>query len=76
MEDGGIEAFIKREVLPHAADAWYKADSVKIGYEVSFTRHFYKPEPMRSLEDIRADIMALEEETEGLLGEIVGSSGR
>ena len=76
MEDGGIEAFIKREVIPHAADAWYQEDSVKIGYEISFTRHFYKPEPMRSLEDIRADIMALEQETEGLLSEIVGSSGR
>lgn len=72
MEDGGIEAFLKREVLPHAADAWYLADKVKIGYEVSFTRYFYKPEPMRSLEDIRADILALEQETEGLLGEIVG----
>ena len=72
QEEGGIEAFLKREVLPHAADAWYKADSVKIGYEVSFTRYFYKPQPMRSLEDIRADILALEQETEGLLGEIMG----
>ena len=71
-EEGGIEAFLEREVLPHAADAWYKADSVKIGYEVSFTRYFYKPQPMRSLEEIRADILALEQETEGLLGEIVG----
>ena len=72
MEDGGIEAFLEREVLPHTADAWYKADSVKIGYEVSFTRYFYKPQPMRTLEEIRADILALEKETEGLLGEIVG----
>ena len=71
-EDGGIEAFLKREVLPHAADAWYLADKVRIGYEISFTRYFYKPQPMRSLEEIRADILALETETEGLLGEIVG----
>ena len=71
-EDGGIEAFLKREVLPHAADAWYLADKVKIGYEISFTRYFYKPQPMRSLEEIRADILALEQETEGLLGEIIG----
>ena len=71
-EDGGIEAFLEREVLPHAADAWYLADKVKIGYEISFTRYFYKPQPMRSLEEIRADILALEQETEGLLGEIVG----
>ena len=71
-EDGGIEAFLEREVLPHAADAWYLADKVKIGYEISFTRYFYKPQPMRSLEEIRADILALEQETEGLLGEIIG----
>jgi type I restriction enzyme M protein len=72
-EEGGIEAFMKREVLPHVADAWYVPDSVKIGYEISFTRYFYKPQPMRTLDEIRADILALEQETEGLLGKIVGS---
>ncbi len=72
LEEGGIEAFLRREVLPHAPDAWYLADSVKTGYEVSFTRYFYKPAPMRTLEEIRADILALERETEGLLGEVVG----
>jgi len=72
LEEGGIEAFIKREVLPYAPDAWYVPDSVKIGYEISFTRYFYKPQPMRSLEEIRADILALESETEGLLDEILG----
>jgi type I restriction enzyme M protein len=74
LEDGGIEAFLQREVLPHAADAWYVPDSVKIGYEISFTRYFYKPQPLRSLEEIKADILALEKETEGLLGEIIGSA--
>ena len=72
QEEGGIEAFLRREVLSYAADAWYQADSVKIGYEISFTRYFYKPKPMRTLEDIRADILALEKETDGLLGEILG----
>ncbi|MDZ7752318.1 MAG: class I SAM-dependent DNA methyltransferase [Gammaproteobacteria bacterium] len=72
MEEGGIEAFLRREVLPHAPDAWYLADSVKTGYEISFTRYFYKPQPLRSLEEIRADILVLEKETEGLLGEIIG----
>jgi type I restriction enzyme M protein len=71
LEEGGIEAFLRREVLPHAADAWYVPDSVKTGYEVSFTRYFYKPQPLRTLEEIRADIVALERETEGLLAEIV-----
>ncbi|MCG3201472.1 MAG: hypothetical protein NFCOHLIN_01342 [Gammaproteobacteria bacterium] len=72
LEDGGIEAFIRREVLPHAPDAWYVPESLKTGYEISFTRYFYKPQPLRTLEEIRADILALEKETEGLLGEIIG----
>jgi type I restriction enzyme M protein len=74
LEEGGIEAFLRREVLPHATDAWYDPDSVKTGYEVSFTRYFYKPQPLRTLEEIRADILAVEKETEGLLGEIIGGS--
>ncbi len=72
LEEGGIEAFLKREVLPYAPDAWYVPDSVKTGYEISFTRYFYKPQPMRTLEEIRADILALEKETEGLLEDIIG----
>ena len=74
LEEGGIEAFLRREVLPYAADAWYQADSVKVGYEVSFTRYFYKPQPLRPLAEIRADILALEKETEGLLAEIINGS--
>ena len=74
MEEGGIEAFIRREVLPYAPDAWYVPSSVKVGYEISFTRHFYKPTPLRPLEEIRADILALERETEGLLAEVIRSA--
>ncbi|MDF1553867.1 MAG: class I SAM-dependent DNA methyltransferase [Deferrisomatales bacterium] len=73
LEDGGIEAFVRREVLPHVPDAWIDESATKIGYEISFTRYFYKPQPLRTLEEIRADILALEQETEGLLGEIIGS---
>ncbi len=76
LEEGGIEAFIQREVLPYTSDAWVNADQTAIGYEISFTRHFYKPQPLRSLEEIRADILVLEKETEGLLGEIVGEVAR
>lgn len=76
LEDGGIDAFLRREVLPYAADAWYDFASVKTGYEISFTRYFYKPQPLRTLEEIRADIVALEKEAEGLLGEIVGGDVR
>ena len=71
LEPGGIEAFIRREVLPYTPDAWVDESATKIGYEISFTRHFYEPQPLRSLAEISADILALEKETEGLLGEIV-----
>ena len=74
MGEGGIEAFIKREVMPHAPDAWIDDSSIKIGYEISFNRYFYKPQPLRTLEEIRADILALEKETEGLLTEIIGKA--
>lgn len=73
LEEGGIDAFLEREVLPHAPNAWYDPEAVKTGYEISFTRYFYKPTPLRSLEEIRADILALEQETEGLLSQIIGS---
>ena len=74
QEAGGIEAFLRREVLPYAPDAWYQADRVKVGYEISFTRYFYKPKSMRTLQEIRVDILALEKETEGLLGDILNLS--
>jgi len=71
LEEGGIEAFINREVLPYTPDAWVKEGATKIGYEISFTRHFYKPQPLRTLEEIRADILAEEEAAEDLLGELL-----
>ena len=67
LEEGGIEAFIRREVLPYTPDAWVNNDATKIGYEISFTRHFYKPQPLRTLAEISADILAIEKEAEGLL---------
>ena len=75
QEGGGIEGFLRREVIPYAPDAWYVANSVKIGYEISFNRYFYEPVPMRSLAEIRADIAAMESETAGLLEEILGVTG-
>ncbi len=71
LEEGGIEAFFRREVLPHVSDAWIQPDKTDIGYEISLTRYFYKPKPMRTLEEIRRDIEALERETEGLLDEVL-----
>ena len=61
-------------LLPHAPDAWVAREATKIGYEISFARYFYKPAPLRSLEEIRADILALERQTEGLLSKIVGGA--
>ena len=71
LEDGGVDAFLSRHVLPYASDAWYTTSSIKVGYEISFNRHFYKPQPMRSLDEIVADIIALENESEGLMSSIV-----
>ncbi len=72
LEEGGIDAFLRREVLPYAPNAWYDLASVKIGYKIGFTRHFYKPQPLRTLGEIREDVLALRKESEGLLDEILG----
>jgi len=72
---GGIAAFIKSEVLPYAPGAWIDKSKTQIGYEISFTKHFYKPVQLRELSEIAADIRALESETKGLLKEILGPGG-
>ena len=76
QEEEGLEAFLEGEVRSHAAGACYQPDCVKIGYETSFTRYSYRPQPMRTLEEIGADILALEQETEGLFGEIIGGGSK
>lgn len=69
---GGVEAFVENEVKPYAADAWYEEDSIKIGYEISFTKYFYKPAQLRKAADIASEIRDLEGETDGLLEKILG----
>ena len=71
LEEGGIAAFIEREVLPYAPDAWVDESKTNIGYEISFTKHFYKPTPMRTIEEIVRDIDDLEKEGDGLLKQII-----
>ncbi len=66
-----IEAYFQREVLPHVPDAWIDHEKTTIGYEITFTKIFYQYQPLRSLEEITRDILALEEETEGLIKEII-----
>jgi type I restriction enzyme M protein len=75
LYEGGIAAFIEKEVLPYVPDAWADESATKIGYEISFTREFYKPQPLRSLEEIRADIETLERETAGLLDHVLVAAG-
>ena len=66
-----IDAYFKKEVLPHVPDAWMDRGKDKIGYEINFTKYFYKYKPLRPLAEIKKDILALENETEGLLKEIL-----
>jgi type I restriction enzyme M protein len=63
--------YFKKEVLPFAPDAWYDKTKMKVGYEIAFNKYFYKYEGLRSLKDIAADILLLEQETDGLLKEII-----
>ena len=68
---GGIDAFMKKEVLPYAPDAFYNADDVVVGYELSFTKYFYKPVELRSIADITADINGIESRLMGMLNDIL-----
>jgi len=66
-----IADYFKKEVLPFAPDAWYDKTKMKVGYEIAFNKYFYQYQPLRSLDAIAADILLLEQETDGLLKEIV-----
>jgi len=68
-----IEKYFKCEVLPHVLDAWMDRNKDKVGYEINFTKEFYKYKPLRSLEEIHKDILVLEKETEGLMSEVLES---
>ena len=69
---GGITAFIENEVKPYAPLAYIVPGNEKVGYELSFTKYFYQPGQVRTLEEITADIRAIEAETDGLLDEVLG----
>lgn len=70
--EGGIEAFMDAEVRPYAPGAYVDPKSTKIGYELSFTKYFYKPVQLRPMEEIVADLKVLEQETDGMLADILG----
>ena len=65
------QAYFDREVKPHLPDAWIDHSKTKIGYEINFARYFYVSKPLRSLDEIRSDILKLEMETDGMIREII-----
>jgi type I restriction enzyme M protein len=69
--DGGVKSFFETEIKPFVADAWVDEKNIKIGYEISFIKYFYKPEEMRPVKDIIADIELIERDTDGLLSGII-----
>lgn len=70
--EGGIDGFLRNEILPYNPDAWIDQDSILTGYELSFTKYFYKPKQLRSIDEISKDIRDIETRTDGMLNEILG----
>ena len=66
-----IDDYFDREVKPHLPDSWMDRTKDKVGYEINFTKYFYKYKPLRSLEDITQDLLKLDKESEGLMKEIM-----
>ena len=66
-----IEEYYNREVKPHLPNSWIDREKDKVGYEINFTKYFYEYKPLRSLEEIRLDILALEGETDGLIKAVI-----
>lgn len=71
LDREAIDDYFAREVLPHVPDAWIDYTKTKVGYEVNFTKYFYQYKPLRGLAEIRADILALEAETDGMIKAVI-----
>ena len=69
LED--VDAYFKREVLPHAPDAWIDKEKTKIGYEIPFNRHFYVFQPPRPLAEIDADLKGVIGRIQAMLSEVM-----
>lgn len=69
--EGGIDGFVQNEILPYTPDAWIDCESIQEGYELSFTKYFYKPKSLRSIDDISKDIRAIENRIDGMLDNIL-----
>lgn len=66
-----IHDYFLREVKPHVPEAWIDLDKTKIGYEISFNKYFYQHKPLRSIEEVSAEILALDKESDGLIMDIL-----
>jgi type I restriction enzyme M protein len=66
-----IHGYFLQEVKPHVDEAWINLDATKIGYEISFNKYFYQHTPLRSIEEVTADIQTLELKSDGLIAEIL-----
>jgi type I restriction enzyme M protein len=66
-----IDSYMNAEVLPHLPDAWVDGSKTKVGYEINFSKYFYQYKPLRNLQDIKKDILALEKETDGLINDVI-----
>ena len=71
LED--IDQYYEKEVQPHLSDSWMDRSKDKVGYEINFTKYFYKFKPLRSLDDITQDLLKLDEEMEGLMKQVINS---
>ncbi|MBU5693907.1 SAM-dependent DNA methyltransferase, partial [Vibrio cholerae] len=69
-----IYQYFLDEVKPHVDEAWVNLESVKIGYEISFNKYFYRHKPLRSMDEVAKEIIALEQKAEGLIADILGIS--
>lgn len=71
-DNSEIHQYFLDEVKPHVDEAWINIDSTKIGYEISFNKYFYQHKPLRSMDEVASDIIALEQKAEGLIADILG----
>jgi len=68
---GDIHSYFLEEVKPHVEEAWIDLEKTKIGYEISFNKYFYRHKPLRSIEEVTAEILELEKENDGLINDIL-----
>jgi type I restriction enzyme M protein len=69
--DVDIDDYFEKEVKPHLPNSWVDKDKTQVGYEINFTKYFYKYTPLRSVQDVLKDLLELEKESDGLMNELV-----